>query len=242
MTRVFISYVVEDDAYKDKLQKNLRVLIRQGWLDAWDQEQINVGEDRQRLIQQQLEEADLMLLLISPDYLASEYIFDVELKRIMERSDSTEDAVKVIPIILRPCDWTNETFATKEVLPPEARPLSTWENEDEAYLSINEGIKQILNLKPNESLAATPQSVAVTTDQPENRAILRETIDKGQMNTAFDLLRQHLQDADAKTYSQYIYLRGRQARLEEKLLKKWPIHKEEQEGIVQELSRFLNGL
>lgn len=245
MTKVFISYAVEDDAYKDKLQRNLRVLVRQGIIEAWDQELIDAGQNREAKIKKQLEKADLILLLVSPDYLASDAIFNVELQLIMERSASKDRPAKVVPVILRPCDWTNEVFAQKNVLPPDARPLSTWENEDQAYLSINEGIKKLLNGEPIES------EQAIVVEQPNDSTTksqmlvnVKNSIGDGNMKQAFDFLQTYLEDADTDsyTYSEFINIKGRQSRYDKKKLDQLAVKDEEQEGIVKALLTFLNSL
>jgi hypothetical protein len=243
MTKVFISYAVEDDAYKDKLQRNLRVLVRQGIIEAWDQELIDAGQNRDARIKKQLEKADLILLLVSPDYLASDSIFNVELKLIMERSVSKDRPAEVVPVILRPCDWTGEVFAKKNVLPPDARPLSTWENEDEAYLSINEAIKKLLNGESSESKQASDiQQSSVSSDKSQMLTSVKNSIGDGKMKQAFDVLGTYLKDTDSDTYSEFISIKGRQSRYNDKVLKQLSVKEEEQEGIVKALLDFLKTL
>lgn len=96
-----------------------------------------------RDIASRLEQAEVILLLISPDFLASDYCYGLEMKRALERHESGE--ARVIPIILRPTSWSTLPFSKLLALPKDGRPVSTWNSLDSAFASIAEGIKQAIS-------------------------------------------------------------------------------------------------
>jgi len=153
--KVFISYAREDGALK--LEKQLAILRRQGLIATWHDRMITAGREWAGLIAAELEAADIILLLVSPDFLASDYIDEVELKRALERHDARPACV-VVPVILRPCPWKYGAFAKLQALPTDGEPVTSrkWGSLDAAFLSIAEGIA-----KAAEELAAqTPETAA----------------------------------------------------------------------------------
>ncbi len=100
---VFLSYSHRDESLRDALSTHLALLEREGTIRTWHDRRIGAGEDRKGEIDGYLESADLILLLISPDFIASDYCFDVEMTRALERHEAGE--ARVIPVILRPTDW-----------------------------------------------------------------------------------------------------------------------------------------
>jgi hypothetical protein len=137
---VFFSYAHEDEELRDKLNTHLKLLQRQGVIDAWHDREIAAGTEWAGQINEHLETAKVILLLISADFLASDYCYDVELKRAMERHKLGE--ARVIPIILRPVDWAGTSFARLQALPKDAKPVTTWENQDEAFTDVAKGIRK----------------------------------------------------------------------------------------------------
>ena len=105
---VFISYAHEDDGLCRQFVKHLSQLQREG-VQGWYDRRLTGGTEWAGEIDAHLNTADIILLLISPDFLASTYCYDLEMKRAMERHD--QDHARVVPVILRPCDWQNSPFA-----------------------------------------------------------------------------------------------------------------------------------
>ena len=162
--RFFVSYAHEDESYKDELQKHLSSLIRNGSISSWDDRQIPIGGEWDRQIKSEMNNADVILLLISADFLDSSYCNDVEVKRAMERHNSSDDPAVVVPIILRYCDWTDTDFAKLQALPKNAEPIASFDDKDEAYVYI---VKQIKNLirsrnQPKQSASTTTTSTTST--------------------------------------------------------------------------------
>jgi hypothetical protein len=107
---VFISYSHKDDPLREKLDTHLSLLRRQGVIAAWHDRRIAAGQEWARAIDEHLERAAVILLLVSADFLASDYCYDREMRRALERHDAGE--ARVIPVILRPVNWHEAPFAT----------------------------------------------------------------------------------------------------------------------------------
>ena len=138
---LFYSYSHKDEALRDKLNTHLKLLERHGLISSWHDRAIGAGREWEKVISEQLEAAEIILLLISADFLASDYIYDVELKRTMERHENGE--ARVIPVILRACDWHPAPFGKLQALPKDAQPVTSWPNQDEAYTNIARGIRAV---------------------------------------------------------------------------------------------------
>jgi hypothetical protein len=134
----FISYAHEDRSFKDTLLIHLAVLMRRHLIESWDDSLIEVGSDWRAAIEKALDTCNLALLLVSPDFLASEFIHSVELKRVLDRRE--REGIRVVPIILRPCLWTSEPIGTLQALPEDGTPIITFPPEtgarDQAWTDI----------------------------------------------------------------------------------------------------------
>jgi hypothetical protein len=86
--------------------------------------------------------AKIILLLVSSDFIASDYCYDIEMKRALEKHRAGE--ARVIPIILHPCDWERATFAKLQTLPKDAKPVTKWSNRDEAWTDVARGIRKVV--------------------------------------------------------------------------------------------------
>ncbi|MGF1523396.1 MAG: TIR domain-containing protein [Leptolyngbyaceae cyanobacterium] len=139
---VFFSYSHRDEDLRDELAKHLSILQRRGKIDTWYDRAIEAGAEKQAEIDQQLNRADIILLLVSSDFLASDYCYDVEVKRAMERHEAGD--ARVIPVIVRPVDWQDAPFGKLQALPKDGKPITKWSDRDEALLNVEKGIKQIL--------------------------------------------------------------------------------------------------
>lgn len=138
--KVFYSYSHRDERLRKDLANHLSILRRQGVISEWHDRKIGAGSEWAGEIDQHLNTAQVILLLISPDFLASDYCYDVEMKRAIERHDAGE--ARVIPVILRPVDWKGAPFGKLQALPKDARPVTQWRTLDEAFVSIAQGIRR----------------------------------------------------------------------------------------------------
>jgi hypothetical protein len=140
---VFFSYAHEDEALCDKLAKHLKLLERQGVITAWHDRDITAGEEWKDAIDNHLESANIILLLVSSDFLASDYCYDIELKRALERHESNQ--ARVIPVILRSVDWHGSTFGKLVALPKDGKAITSWQNEDEAFTDVVKGLRRVID-------------------------------------------------------------------------------------------------
>jgi len=141
---VFISYAHEDEGLREKLNKHLRSLEREGLIKPWHDRKITAGSEWAAAIDENLAAADVILLLISSDFIESDYCHEIEMARALERHEAGE--ARVVPIILRACDWENSPFSKLNALPKEGRPITSWENEneDEAFTDVAKGIRRAI--------------------------------------------------------------------------------------------------
>lgn len=147
MAVLFFSYSHKDEALRDKLEVHLAMLKRQGILETWHDRRIVAGDEFAGQIGEELERADIILLLVSPDFLASDYCYDIEMTRAMERQEAGE--ARVIPVMLRPCDWHDAPFGKLNAAPKDGKPVSTWPDLDEAFLDVVKAIKAAASREAN---------------------------------------------------------------------------------------------
>ena len=138
--KAFISYAHEDEEHRQALQTHLTSLQRLGLVEAWHDRRIEAGQDWAGEIDDNLEAADLVLLLVSADFINSKYIWENELRRAMERHEARD--ARVIPIIVRSVAWAGLPFAALQALPPGTRAVASWDDADEAWTAVAEGIRQ----------------------------------------------------------------------------------------------------
>ncbi len=153
---VFFSYSHKDEELRKKLEVHLTLLKRQGKIRAWSFRQILAGQEWENKIDENLAAADVILLLVSPDFLASDYCWDVEMKRALERHEA--GTARVIPIILRSVDWSQAPFAKLQALPRDARAVMSWPNLDEAFHNVAQGLRAAI--EDEQSRRASPSAPA----------------------------------------------------------------------------------
>ncbi len=139
---LFYSYAHRDEKFRNQLEIYLKLLERQKLITSWHDRRITASTEWAGAIDSHLQSAQIILLLVSADFLASDYIYDVELKQAMERHEAGE--ARIIPIILRPCDWTTSPFSKLQALPKDAKPVTKWANRDEAWANIAAGIRAVI--------------------------------------------------------------------------------------------------
>ncbi len=139
---LFFSYSHKDQTLRDALESHLASLKKQRLIADWHDRKITAGTDWAGQIDENLERASIILLLISSDFLNSDYCTDIELKRAIERNAARE--ARVIPVILRPSDWEYPPLKGLQALPRDAKPVTTWANLDEAFLDVVKGISKVV--------------------------------------------------------------------------------------------------
>jgi hypothetical protein len=140
MTTVFISYSHKDESLRNELESHLAMLKRDGTIETWHDRRIAAGSDIDGTISENLEAAEVILLLISANFLSSDYCYDVEMARALEKQK--EGSAAVIPVILKPCDWGGSQFGQLLATPTDGKPVTMFGNQDEAFTIIAKEIRR----------------------------------------------------------------------------------------------------
>jgi TIR domain/NB-ARC domain len=138
----FISYSHKDDEWRAKLEAHLDLLKRDGVIDLWHDRRIDAGREWADGIHVNLDRAAVILLLVSSDFIASDYCYEREMKRALERHDAGDACV--IPVIVRSVDWQGAPFAKLQALPRDGKAVKSWEDEDEAFTDVAKGIRRVI--------------------------------------------------------------------------------------------------
>lgn len=168
MINLFFSYSHKDEALRDELDKHLSILKRQDIINVWHDRRINAGSEVDIEISNNLKNANVILLLVSSDFLASDYCYDKEMQYAMKMHENKEAVV--IPVILRPCDWHNAPFGALLATPTDGKAVTKFASYDEAFLEITTAIKEVIKKSTfKEKNAAEPKP------SMEQRATIRSS-------------------------------------------------------------------
>jgi len=140
--KFFYSYASEDEEWRKRIEIHLSTLKRQGLISGWYDRNISAGTERKNEINIHLDEAHIILLLVSPDFIASDYCYSEEMKHAMELHET--GGTRVIPIILRSTDWKGTPFEKLQVLPTNALPIAKWADRDDALLDVVQSIRKVI--------------------------------------------------------------------------------------------------
>lgn len=138
--QVFYSYSHRDESLRDALDEHLAIVERQGLIRVWHDRNIGAGDEWREAIDEQLEAADIILLLISASFIKSDFCWSVEMKRALRMQERGE--ARVIPIIVRPVEWKAAPFGHLQVLPKDGKPVTVWTNRDMAWMDVARGIQR----------------------------------------------------------------------------------------------------
>jgi internalin A len=142
--RVAFSYSHKDEELRDQLETHLKLLQRQGVISTWHDRKILGGQNWAGVIDDNFKRAELILLLVSADFLASDYCYETEMKMALEREAKGE--ARVVPVILRACDWKGALFGKLQGFPKDMKPVTSWPNRDEAWTDVAAGIRKVAEL------------------------------------------------------------------------------------------------
>ncbi|PWC47895.1 toll/interleukin-1 receptor domain-containing protein [Azospirillum melinis] len=156
MAKLFISYSHKDEALRQELEVQLSMLRRQGLIEVWNDRRILAGDAVDGTISRHLEEADVVLLLVSADFLASNYCYEREMTRAMERQAAGE--VRVIPVILRPCDWMHPPLSSLMATPTDGKPVTKWPDKDDAMVDVARAIRSAVEAMAPSPVRRTPSA------------------------------------------------------------------------------------
>jgi tetratricopeptide (TPR) repeat protein len=158
---LFYAYAYEDQKFCETLDKHLTAMKRLGWLRTWYDREIGAGQIWEDEINQHLSTADIILVLVSADFLASDYCYSVELKYALQRH-AMDEAV-VVPIIVRPVDWSMAPFHMLHPLPTDGKAIVNWTNRDQAFFDVVQGLRRIIEQK--RSTPISPHDLQVSSDR-----------------------------------------------------------------------------
>jgi tetratricopeptide (TPR) repeat protein len=139
LVKVFYSYSRRDKDLRDELSRHLG----RAHISSFTDQEIPSGVNWRDRIDEELNKADILLLLVSADFLASEYCYNNEMRRALERHEAGN--AHVIPIILRPVHWQDEPFSKLQVLPPGGKPVTSWSDRDDALYNVAQGIRKVIS-------------------------------------------------------------------------------------------------
>lgn len=159
MASVFFSYSHVDETLRDQIETQLALLKRQEVIETWHDRRIGAGEEFAGAIDQHVESDNIILLLVSADFIASDYCYDIEMKQAMERHAAGEAIV--IPVILRACDWHGAPFGRLNATPPDGKPITQYADRDQALLEVAKAVRgAAARLKPRHSPSARGERAA----------------------------------------------------------------------------------
>lgn len=164
MAKLFISYSHEDEKFRNILEVHLAQLKRANIITSWHDTMVDAGDDLDKSINQELEDSDIILLLVSPYFLASSYCYNIELQRALEKHN-TEEA-KIIPVIVNPCEWLESPLKKLKAVPKDGKPISKYPNQHDAFLEITTAIRKIAEKIP---LIVTNQNTQAKTSIPPSQ-------------------------------------------------------------------------
>jgi hypothetical protein len=167
MVNLFFSYSHKDEQLRNELETHLALLKRQGVISSWHDRRIVAGSDLDQSISDKLEESQIILLLVSAHFLDSDYCYEREMARALDKHE--EGAAIVIPVILHPCDWKSAPFGKLKAAPTDAKPVSMYTNQHEAFSIVAKDVREaavsIESRIPAEPIAKRSPDVGVPADR-----------------------------------------------------------------------------
>lgn len=158
--KVFISYSHKDEAFKDELLEHMAGLKSSGLVDAWHDRKIIAGEDLSGTIDKNLESSEIIIFLLSSSFMSSNYCMNIEAKKAIEMHQ--QNKAKLIPVLVRHVEWSHSGLKHLATLPTDAKPVASWNDRDEAWLNVVEGVKFHI-----EEFHVAAKNVSVPTDIPQ---------------------------------------------------------------------------
>jgi hypothetical protein len=169
VSTLFFSYSHVDEDLRDQLEIHLSALKRQELISSWHDRRITTGSEFAAQIDQHLDAADVILLLVSPNFIASDYCYDLEMTRATGKQKNGE--ARVIPVILRPCDWHDLPFGKLQAVPKDGKAIKMWSNIDEVFLDVVRAVKGALQKLRGKATAVTPSPASPESPRAATPAI-----------------------------------------------------------------------
>jgi internalin A len=140
--RLFYSYSHKDESLRNELKTHLKLLQRRGLIEPWHDRTIEAGDEWKQKVDEHLVCAAIILLLVSADFITSDYCFEKEMQQALERHKRGE--ARVIPVVVRDVNWRIAPFAQLQALPKDGKAVTLWENRDSAWRNVSEGIERVV--------------------------------------------------------------------------------------------------
>ena len=189
---IFCCYAHEDEALLIKLKTHLRPLQRARLINVWHDRDISPGEEWEQEINEHLNDAQIILLLVSPDFVDSEYCYSIEMQRAIERHKKGE--ARVIPIILRWIDWHGTPLGGLQALPTDGKPVKSWSDLDEAFYNVAEGIRKVVKQLTEKLPSSLPLTSTFRSEEAQPNQVVNSSKQvklKGQYYTFGEKVRHH---------------------------------------------------
>lgn len=174
MASVFFSYSHKDQAIRDELETHLALFKRQGIISAWHDRRIEAGGHLHDEISEHLKNSEIVLVLVSANFFASDYCFDNEMQSALTREKAGE--CTVIPVIVKPCQWTTSPLGHLRATPTDGIPISKWPDQDEALSLVAADIKRATDkYSSNENKSSLPSPTSLQPEQPATNGLPRSS-------------------------------------------------------------------
>lgn len=170
----FISYSHADDKALERLHKHLAMLTRDGNFLTWTDHAILPGDGVDGVINAQLRQSNLFIALVSPDYLASRYCYEQEFQQALALAEAGK--MRIVPIILEPCDWLSSPFKEFMALPKDGQPISGWTNQNLAFLDVVTGLRRLVEAS-EEGRGANPVTASLPQAGTGRRPRIKQDFD-----------------------------------------------------------------
>lgn len=141
--KIFISYSWKDEKLKERLLSHLSPMIRQGLIESWDDRQIRAGSEWNSSMLHHLNEASIVLCLISSDFIASDSCYLIESQHALERRAT--EKVQVIPILLKATDWQKTVFRPLLAIPRSGKAIADYPNRERAFKEVAQEIGKVVD-------------------------------------------------------------------------------------------------
>lgn len=179
MAKLFFSYSHKDEELRNELETHLALLKRQGVISSWHDRRITAGSDFDKTISSALESSQIVLLLVSAHFLASDYCYEKEMTRAIEKHE--DGSAVAIPVILHPCDWHPAPFGHLRATPTDGKPVSMFANQHEAFAIVAKDVREAAKVIPapvstpkGEQYGVSPQTDMPQGDRSSNLRIKRK--------------------------------------------------------------------
>jgi len=180
--RVFYCYASEDEKLRRELEKHLHGLQQADLITTWYDRRLQAGINWKKKVDKRIESADLIVLLISNYFLQSAYPLGIEMQKALKRNKAEEN--RIIPVLLSPIssiEWEKTPFNHLPLLPTGRVPVTEWQERDEAFLNVVEGMRKAVTTINISSLVKSQLSLN-NQDQQQESTILGPT-DSGKSST-----------------------------------------------------------